>query len=120
MRIVGVCRSWQTAQRGGAEQQIANQRGVHSYARLLHRDNPISEVDRRRGVRPDYLERAALYKALDGQDGRRDWRTPLLDVMQEWLCRFPECASKRQGRPSYGADDANQPSRGCEVSQEDL
>ncbi len=46
---------------------------------------------------PFYTERVAIYKALDRQDGRRDWRPVLADVLKQWLTQFPESASKRSG-----------------------
>ena len=32
-----------------------------------------------------YCERAAMYKALDGQQDRRKWRLALLEALNGWL-----------------------------------
>ena len=45
-------------------------------------------TDAEKAQQPHYLEQVGLYKALDGQKSRRDWRTLLLDLVQKWLCRF--------------------------------
>ena len=71
--------------------------------------------------RPYYLERIALYKALDGQDGRRDWRSPLLDLLQKLLCRTTAGSQNVQARGRAGFHRGpTTPSCGCEVSQDDL
>ena len=54
---------------------------------------------------PFCLERVALYKALDGKDGRRDWRPVLLEQLTSWLTGFPECASRKRSRISSGSSD---------------
>ena len=109
--VVGVCLVLQTAQWGrDVERQIAHQRGVHSYAQLLHRNNSISEVDWRRGA-ATLLSRADC--TLQGPR-RTGWQErlekppswPVAKIAVQDHCRFPECASKRKGRLSSGADDA--------------
>ena len=68
---------------------------------------------------PDYLERFTLYQAFDGQEGRRDWRTPSLTCCKSGCTGSQNVQAKgRAGFP--GGDEANQPNRGCEVSQDDL
>ena len=36
-----------------------------------------------------YCERATMYKALNGQQDRRNWRLALLEVQEGWLRMFP-------------------------------
>ncbi len=67
---------------------------------------------------PFYTERVAIYKALDGQNVRRDWRPVLAAVLKQWLTQFPESASRRRGRLSSGT--VNKQSSGYAVSQDDL
>ena len=41
-----------------------------------------------------YCERMAIYKALDGQQDRRNCSPALLEVLDVWLRLFAEVASK--------------------------
>ena len=59
----------------------------------------------------------AKYKALEGQQDRRNWRPALLEVLAEWLCMFPKVASKRKGRLSFGTSTDAPPS---DVSADEL
>ena len=43
-----------------------------------------------------------MYKAFDGQQGRRNWRLALLEVLDRWLRLFPEVASKNKGKLRLG------------------
>ena len=58
-----------------------------------------------------------MYKALDGQQDRRNWRPSLLEVLDGWLRIFPEVASKNKGGLSFGSAPHAKPSA---VSQDDL
>ena len=51
-----------------------------------------------------------MYKALYGQQDRRNWRPELLEVLDGWLHIFPKVASKRKGRLSFGSSTDAQPS----------
>ena len=64
-----------------------------------------------------YCERVAMYKALDGQQDRRNWRPALVEVLDGLLRLFPDVASKRKGRLSFGSAPDVQPSA---VSADDL
>ena len=64
-----------------------------------------------------YWERVAMYKALDRQQERRNWRPTLLEVLEGRLCLIPEVACKRKGRFTLGSARAAQPSA---VSPDDL
>ena len=64
-----------------------------------------------------HSEQMAMYKALDGQQDRRNWRQGLLEVLDGWLRLFPEVASQNKGRLSFGSPSDAQPSA---VSQDDL
>jgi hypothetical protein len=45
-----------------------------------------------------YITRIALYKHFDGKNGRRCWRTELVQCLTDWLRRFPNSAKASQGR----------------------
>ena len=51
-----------------------------------------------------------MYKTLDGQQDRRNWKPPLLEVLDGLLRLFPKVASKRRGRLSFGSLTDAQPS----------
>ena len=44
-----------------------------------------------------------MYKALDGQQDRRNWRQALLEELDGWLRLFPEVANKNKGRLAFGS-----------------
>ena len=69
-------------------------------------------------LRPFYTTRVALYKAFNGKDGARDWRSLLLAQLQAWLTAFPDSRNKRRNRFSVGAS----PTQRSEVviDQDDL
>ena len=71
-------------------------------------------------LRPFYKERVAIYKALDGTDGRRCWRTLLREQLAEWLREFPDCASKKKGRLSMGPSEKSGPGEEYLVQADDL
>ena len=54
-------------------------------------------------LRPFYEQRVAVYKALNGQNGVRDWRPLLLEQLQQWLSSFPESVNKRKNRLSVSS-----------------
>ena len=43
-----------------------------------------------------YRGQVALYKKMDGLNGRRSWRKDLCECLQEWEEKFPSCKSTRQ------------------------
>lgn len=53
-------------------------------------------------LRPFYDKRVVLYKALNGRDGERDWRSLLLAQLQDWLSKFLDSTNKRKNRLSRG------------------
>lgn len=53
-------------------------------------------------LRPFYTTRVALYKAFNGKDGARDWRSLLLAQLQDWLSKFLDSTNKRKNRLSRG------------------
>ena len=58
-----------------------------------------------------------MYKALDGQQDRKNWRQALLEVLDWWLYLFPEFASKNKDMLSIGSATHAHPSA---VWQDDL
>ena len=58
-----------------------------------------------------------MYKALDGQQDRKNWRQGLLEVLDGGLRLFPEVAIKNKGRLLFGSATHAQPSA---VSPDDL
>ena len=64
-----------------------------------------------------YCKWVAMYKALDGQQDRRNWRLGLLEGLDGWLRMFSEVASKRNGRLLFGSATHAQPSA---MSPDDL
>ena len=58
-----------------------------------------------------------MYKALDGQQDQSNWMPALLEVLDGWSRKFPEVASKRKGRLSFGSSTDAEPSA---MSPDDL
>ena len=58
-----------------------------------------------------------MYKTLNGQEDRENWRQALLEVLDRWLRLFPEVPSKKKGRLSIGSATDAQMSA---VSADDL
>ena len=59
-----------------------------------------------------FKQRVAYYKHFDGRDGKKNWRTDLLECLQAWQMRFPSVVQKRRTaleptqRPGQAADAA--------------
>ena len=51
-----------------------------------------------------------MYKALYGQQDRKNWWPALFEVLDGWLRLFAQVASKRKVRLSFGSAPFAQPS----------
>ena len=51
-----------------------------------------------------------MYKARNGQQDRSNWRQAHFEVLDRWLRKFPEAASKNKGMLSFGSTTHAQPS----------
>lgn len=74
-------------------------------------------IDYMRAQHEWYVQRVAVYRHFNGQDGRRSWRTELQTCLCDWIRRFPNCVkSGRDTRNSLsfttsGADEVDQVAR---------
>jgi hypothetical protein len=81
---------------------------------LLVYSSSSAHIDHLRAQHDWYVQRVAVYRHFNGQDGRRSWRAELLTCLNNWMRRFPDCVkSGRETRNRLAAA----PSAADEVDQ---